>query len=118
MPFHVKRRDFVTILGIAAMLPSVARAQQPERLRRVGFLRAAPPPEHELNAFMRGLAERGYVHGRNFVLVPQWGDGNVARLSELAVALLNQRVDIIVTEGTLAARAVAAASATIPIVTT
>jgi putative ABC transport system substrate-binding protein len=95
----------------------LAHAQQ-ERIHRIGFMRAAEPPEDELSAFLRGLSERGYVQGRNFVLVPQWGDGTVSRLSELAVALLNQRVDVVVTEGTLAVRAVVAASTTVPVVTT
>jgi putative ABC transport system substrate-binding protein len=57
------------------------------------------------------------VQGRNFVLVPQWGDGNVARLSELAVTLVNQGVDVIVTEGTIVVRAAAAVTTSIPIVT-
>src|SRR5438874_11512644 len=94
--------------------PLAARAQQ--SVRRIGFLRAAPPPERELDAFLRSLAERGYVQGRNFVLVPQWGDGSVARLPELAVALVNAAVDIIVAEGTIVARAAATMTATIPIV--
>ena len=117
----MRRRDFISsaLLGGAAIAwPLAVQAQQPERMRRIGFLRAAPPPEHELDAFLRGLAERGYVQGRNFVLVPQWGEGNVARLAELAVALVKQGVDIIATEGSFAVRAAAAASATIPIVTT
>jgi putative ABC transport system substrate-binding protein len=57
------------------------------------------------------------VQGRDFVLVPQWGNGNVERLPELAVALVNQGVEIIVTEGTIVVRAAAAATGTIPIVT-
>src|SRR5262249_14255119 len=81
----VKRRDFITLIGGAAAWPLTARAQQSDRVRRIGFLRAAPPPERELEAFLRGLADRGWVQGRNFVLVTQWGDGNVARLPELAV---------------------------------
>ena len=112
----MRRREFITLLGGAAAWPVAARAQ-PERARRIGFLRAAPPPEHELDAFLRALAERGYVQGRNFVLVPQWGDGNVARLSELAVTLVNQGVDVIVTEGTIVVRAAAAVTTSIPIVT-
>jgi hypothetical protein len=99
--------------GLAACGPGTAG----ERARRIGFLRAAPPPEHELDAFLPALAERGYVQGRNFVLVPQWGDGNVARLSELAVTLVNQGVDVIVIEGTIVVRAAAAVTASIPIVT-
>jgi putative tryptophan/tyrosine transport system substrate-binding protein len=111
----MKRREFIAVLGGGAAWPAAARAQQ--AVRRIGFLRAAPQPEHELDAFLTALAERGYVQGRNFVLVTQVGDGNLARLPELAVALVNDNVDIIVTEGTVAVRAAAAASNTIPIVT-
>jgi putative ABC transport system substrate-binding protein len=113
----MRRREFFVLLGSAATWPLAAHAQKPGGVRRIGFLRAAPPPEHELDALLRALAERGYVQGRSFVLVPQWGDGNVTRLSELAVALVNQGVDIIVTEGSLATRAAAAVTGTIPIVT-
>ena len=72
----MRRREFIRLLGGATAWPLAARAQQP--VRRIGFLRAAPPSERELDAFLRALADRGYVQGRNFVLVPQWGDGNVA----------------------------------------
>src|SRR6516165_11753918 len=114
----MRRRDFIAgFTGLAAAWPLAARAQKPEGMRRIGFLRAAPPPEHELDALLRALAEHGYVQGRNFALVPQWGDGNVTRLSEMAVALVNQGVDIIMTEGTLGVRAAVAVTATIPIVT-
>jgi len=115
----MKRRDFIRLVGggIAAVRPVGAWAQRDARLRRIGFLRAAPPPDHELAAFLQALGERGYVQGRDFVLVPQWGNGNVERLPELAVALINQGVEIIVTEGTIVVRAAAAASSTIPIVT-
>jgi putative ABC transport system substrate-binding protein len=113
----IERREFMTLFGGAATAwPMVAHAQQRGQIRRIGFLRAAPPPERELNAFVRALAEHGYVQGRNFVIVPQWGDGNVARLSELAVVLVNASVDVIVTEGTIVAQAAAAATSTVPIV--
>src|SRR5258708_32438495 len=112
----MRRREFISLLGGAAAWPLAARAQQPDRMRRIGFLRAAPPPERELDAFLRALADRGYVQGRNFVLVPQWGDGNVARLPELAVALVNAAVDIIVAEGTIVALAADAVTTTVPIV--
>ena len=67
------RRKFITLLGTAAAWPLAAHAQQAERMRQIGFLRTAPPPERELEAFLRGLADQGWVQGRNFVLVPQWG---------------------------------------------
>ena len=113
----MRRRAFVAALGAAAAFPVVARAQQPAKMKRIGLLRAAPQPEHELTAFLRALTERGYVQGRDFVLVSQVGDARPERLPELAAALVNQGVDIIVTEGGIAVRAAAAASSTIPIVT-
>jgi putative ABC transport system substrate-binding protein len=112
----LRRREFITLLGSCAAWPLAARAQQTGEVRRIGFLRAAPPPERELNAFVSALAERGYVQGRNFVMVPQWGDGNVAHLAELAVALMNAPIDVIVAEGTIVARAAATVTSTIPIV--
>ena len=114
----MQRRHFITLIaGAATAWPAGARAQQPAKMKRIGLLRAAPQPEHELTAFLRALVERGYVQGRNFVLVSQVGDGSPERLSELAAALVNQGIDIIVTEGGIAVRAAAAASSTVPIVT-
>ena len=113
----MKRRAFIAGLGVAVALPRALSAQQPAKMKRIGLLRAAPQPEHELAAFLRALAERGYVQGRHFVLVPQVGDGTPGQLPGLAAALASQGVDIIVTEGGLAVRAAATASSTIPIVT-
>src|SRR3954454_5695571 len=115
----MKRRQFIGLVGgAAAAWPLKVRAQQPERIRRIGFLRAAQPPQHELDALLGALSERHYVQGRHFVLVPQWGDGDVAQLPQLAVSLVNKGVELIVTEGTVAVRAAATASASIPIVAT
>ena len=113
----MRRRAFIWLLGgAAAAWPLAAPAQRRERMRRIGFLRAAPPPERDLGAFLRGLASRGWVQGRDFVLVTQWGDGNVARLPELAVALVNAGVDIILAEGVVTTRAARAVTTDIPIV--
>jgi putative ABC transport system substrate-binding protein len=57
----VNRREFITLLGGAAAWPLAVRAQQGERVRRIGFLRAAPPSEPELEAFLRGLIDHGWV---------------------------------------------------------
>ena len=113
----MKRRAFIAALGAAVVLPRALRAQQPAKMKRIGLLRAAPQPEHELAAFLKALAERGYVQGRNFVLVPQVGDGTPGQLPGLAAALAREGVDIVVTEGGLAVRAAWTASNTIPIVT-
>lgn len=64
----------------------------------------------------RGLAEYGYVEGKNLIIVPSWGDGNLDRLPELAEALVAARVDLILTDGTGTARAARAATTSIPIV--
>jgi putative ABC transport system substrate-binding protein len=113
----MRRREFIAGLGAAVTLPPAAHAQQPAKMKRIGLLRGAPPPEHELAAFLRALAEHGYLQGRNFVLVPQLGDGSPGQLPELAAMLVNQGVDIIVTEGGFGVRAAATATGTIPIVT-
>ena len=54
-----RRKFLATLGGAAAAWPLAARAQQAERTRRIGFLRTAPPPERELEAFLRGLADQG-----------------------------------------------------------
>jgi putative ABC transport system substrate-binding protein len=114
----MQRREFIRLVGCAAVTwPLAVHAQQPTKIKRIGLLRAAQQPEHELAAFLRALAEHGYVQERNYVLVSQVGDGSPGQLPELAAALVNQGVDIIVTEGGLAVRAAATASSTIPIVT-
>jgi putative tryptophan/tyrosine transport system substrate-binding protein len=58
----IGRREFIALLGgAAAEWPMAARAQQREQMRRIGFLRAAPPSERELEAFLRGLVDHGWV---------------------------------------------------------
>jgi ABC-type uncharacterized transport system substrate-binding protein len=114
----MNRRDFITLLGGAAAVWPLAASAQQERMRRIGFLRAAPPSERELEGLLRGLVDHGWVQGRNFVLLPQWGDGNVARLPELAVALVNTNVDVILADGAVTTRAARAVTASIPIVMT
>jgi putative ABC transport system substrate-binding protein len=114
----MRRREFIALGGAAAAWPRGVLAQQADRIRRIGFLRAAPPPQHELDALLDALAERHYVQGRHFVLIPQFGDGDVAETGQLAAALVKQNVELIVTEGTVAARAAVNASSSIPVVIT
>jgi putative ABC transport system substrate-binding protein len=116
---YVRRRDFIKVIaGSAAAAWPLAASATDDKIRRIGYLRAAPPPERELEAFLRGLADHGLVQGQDFMLVTQWGDGNVARLPELAVTLVNAGVDVIVAEGVTGTRAARAVTATIPIVVT
>src|SRR5262245_11179024 len=111
MASHIRRRKFLATLGgAAAAWPLAAGAKQPAGSARIGFLRASAPPDHTMAALRRGLAEHGYLEGKNFTLVPSFGDGNLDRLAELAEALVAARVDLILADGTVTARAARAAT--------
>ena len=83
---------------------------------RIGFLRAAAPPESYVGAFREGLAELGYREGGNLVLEYRWGEGKIERLPALAADLVRLKVDVIVIDGMPAALAAKEATRTIPIV--
>ena len=84
----MKRREFITLLGGAAAWPVAARAQQPERMRRVGVLQGLAADDQEwrgrLAAFRQALAELGWVEGRNITLEFRHADGRPERLPALA----------------------------------
>jgi putative ABC transport system substrate-binding protein len=111
----MKRREFVTLLGgAAATLPLAARAQQPDRMRRIGVLATLPLPP--VQRFFRKLQEYGYVEGRNLQLDRRFAEGDDDRYPSLAAELVALPVDIIVTWGTPAALAAKQTTSTIPIV--
>jgi len=120
----VRRREFISLLGAAATAPSLlwplaARAQP--AMPVVGFLNGASPSELEprVAAFRAGLAEKGYVEGRNVAIEYRWGLGQNERLPELAAELVRQRAAVIAaTGGVLSVRAAKTATSTIPIVFT
>ena len=118
----VSRRDFITSLGGAAVAwPLAARAQQPERTRRIGILSPGRPelPDptfNMLNAFLQGLHELGYTEGQNLTIERQFANGSSDRLRELAAELVRRNPDIIVAFSTTAARPTKQATGTIPIV--
>jgi putative ABC transport system substrate-binding protein len=115
----MKRREFITLLGgTAAAWPLAARAQQPAKIARIGFLRAAGPNEREFNAFLSGLRALGYIEGQNIVIEQRYAAGAYHRVGELAVDLVHLNMDVIVVDGPAAAKPTKAATTEIPIVFT
>ena len=118
--FGIRRREFMTLLGGAAAWPVVARAQQADRVRRIGWLDLFP--EDDLGAQARNIAFRqsmeklGWIVGRNLVIDYRWGVFDVARARAAAAELLNLAPDVIMSGGTPGALALQQATRTVPIV--
>ena len=111
----MRRREFLGALGgAAAAWPVVARAQQPA-VPVIGYLGAFAPTELQITAIRKGLAELGYVEGRN-VVVDVHSDGQYDRLSDIATDFVRRQVALIVAISTPPALAAKAATSTIPIV--
>ena len=115
---QLKRREFITLLGSAAARPIAAGAQQPG-VPVVGFLSALARDDRPnlTEAFRRGLAEAGYVEGRNVAIEYRFADNQHARLPMLAGDLVARKVAVInVGGGGAAVLAAKAATTTVPIV--
>src|SRR5690349_9538053 len=106
----MRRRAFIRVVGgTVATWPLAARAQQPSRIWRVGYLSPAPLTglAHALfGAFRLRLQEIGYVEGRNLILDARRADGDLARLPGLAAELVSLRPDVIAAVGAAATEAV------------
>jgi putative ABC transport system substrate-binding protein len=114
----MKRRDFITLLGGAAVgWPLGVQAQQPA-LPVVGFIGGGSPDglPREVAAFRKGLNETGYVEGQNVTVEYHFLEGQFDRVPALAADLVRRRVSVIATPNNLPALAAKAATATIPIV--
>jgi ABC-type uncharacterized transport system substrate-binding protein len=116
----MNRRTFISLLGGAvAAWPRAARAQQPGKLARIGFLGSATAAASakSVEALRAGLRDfGGHVEGRNIVIEFRWAEGKYDRPSDLVAELIRLNVDVIVTHGTPGTRAAMQGTTTIPIV--
>ena len=110
----MKRREFITLLGGAAAWPHATQAQQAV-LPVVGFVSAGSPGQHIMAALRQGLAEAGYVDGRNVTIEAHLAEGQYDRLPMMVAELVRRQVAVIVAGPTPAALAAKAATQTIPI---
>ena len=115
----MRRREFILALGgAAAAWPLKGHAQQSQKVPRIGVLLPGTAASFALRtkAFLEGLRELGYIDGQTVAIEWKWGQDRVEGLSELAAELVGRNVDVLLTGGTAAAKALKSATGTIPIV--
>jgi putative ABC transport system substrate-binding protein len=100
----IRRREFIAGVGIAVAWPVVGRAQQRERVRRIGVLMSGdendPEQKRRFSPFAQGLADLGWTEGRNVRMDLRWAGGDINRTRALAQELVGLHPDIIVINGT------------------
>jgi putative ABC transport system substrate-binding protein len=113
----MKRREFIGLLGGAAVLPVAAWAQQPA-MPVIGYLNPSTPDGSSdwLRAFRQGLKESGYVEAENVAIDYRWAQNEPDRLTMLAADFVHRRINVIAVISAPAAIAVAKATTPIPIV--
>src|SRR5207244_13287322 len=117
----MRRREFITLLGgAAAAWPLAGGAQQAERVRRIGVLMSAvesdPRALEYITAFAQGLAELGWIVGRNVRIEYRWGAGDLDRFRRYAAELVALSPDVVVATAGSIVGAFQQASRTVPIV--
>jgi putative ABC transport system substrate-binding protein len=113
----MRRRDFITVFSSALVWPLAVRAQQ-SAMPTIGWLDFESPQaaRDAIPAFQQGLAEAGYVEGRNVVVEYRWAEGHNERLRALAADLVRRQVGVIFASTTPSALAAKAVTQTIPVV--
>jgi ABC-type uncharacterized transport system substrate-binding protein len=115
----MRRRDFITFLGGAAVARSVGARAQQAGMPVIGVLNSASPDSYvsQVKAFNQGLKETGYVEGQNVAIEYRWAENQIARLPTLAAELAHRPVSVIAAGGSpVSALAAKSATTTIPIV--
>jgi len=113
----MRRREFITLVGgAAATWPLSARAQQPRKIPRIGYLMNWSGPTSFDESFEFGLREIGYIVGQDIAIEHRWTEGKSDLLASLARELVALNVDVIVTGGGDSVRAAKEATTSIPIV--
>jgi ABC-type uncharacterized transport system substrate-binding protein len=116
----MRRRKFIALLGGAAAWPLGARAQQPDRMRRIGILLPATADDAEypawVEAFQQGLQQLGWTDGRNVRIETRWAGVNADDLRRHATELVALAPDVILAHANAAVAALLRATRTIPIV--
>src|SRR5262245_2320008 len=117
----MKRREFITLIGgAAAAWPLAARAQQPERMKRIGVLMGVANDSEghaRIAAFKQVLQLLGWTDGTNVQIVVRWTEGNIPdRIRANATELVRMTPDVILANGTPASAALRLESQTIPVV--
>ncbi|HEX3342216.1 MAG TPA: ABC transporter substrate-binding protein [Pseudolabrys sp.] len=115
----MKRREFITLLGGVAAIPLVAKAQQPQRVRRIGVLMSAPDdPEGQarIAAFRQGLQKLGWTEGVNLQLDVRWTAGDADLDRKFAAELVALTPDVILATASPTVAALQAATRTVPVV--
>jgi putative ABC transport system substrate-binding protein len=116
----MNRRDTVLALLALGATSLDVFAQQPGKVWRIGMLETTSMVQNaaNLNAFLKGMQELGYVEGKTFVIEYRSADGRAERFPDLAAEMVRGKIDLIVTRGTPATLAAQKASTAIPVVTT